>query len=94
MNINIYCQAQPQFQPQLQLNQMGPEQTLKLDSDPPTPLHPKLFFIVKTILYWTYHTETWQGAIYYDPNKYYKAYEPIGHSLTDSLIDWLTHLLS
>ena len=35
----------------------------------------------------TYHTETWQGAIYYDPNKYYKAYEPICHSLTDSLID-------
>ena len=46
-----------------------------------------------TILCWSNHTETWQGAIYHDPNKYFKAYEPIGHSLTDSLIDWLTHLL-
>ena len=37
------------------------------------PLHQKLFFKIKTIFYWTYHTESWQGAIYYDIDKYYVA---------------------
>ena len=70
---------------------MGPELTLNLNSDHTTQHHHrKLFFIVKTILNWAYHTETWQGAIYYDPNTYYKPYEPIDHSLTDWLTDSLT----
>ena len=62
---------------------------------PPAPLHHKLFKIVKTILYWTYHTETWQGAIYYDPNKYYELTSLlVTHSLTHWLTDWLTFLVS
>ena len=52
-----------------------------------TPLHRKLFFIVKTLLYSAYHIETWQWAIYYDSNKHFIALELIGHSLTD----WLSH---
>ena len=39
----------------------------------PHPLHRKLFNIAKTILYWTYHIKTWQGAIYYYPNEYHMA---------------------
>ena len=85
------CQAWPQIQAQLKFKPIGARADTKFGFRPPHhPPHRKLFFSVKTILYWTYHNETWQEAIYYDSNKYYIAYQHIGHSLTDSLIDWLT----